>query len=594
MTAAIGVTKTGGAGDDHLKGTADDDQLFGGAGNDKLEGGKGDDLLEGGDGDDTLWDEDGSNRMLGGAGDDELLYWGDGTTVLDGGTGNDRLIFGRTSTTVFGGDGNDSILSRDFNSTVERTHTVDAGSGDDFFQPYLNPLTTLQLTGGTGRDSYDLFYATSTRGAGKVFINDFQAGIGGDMLSVDAQVDMMAQFAPTLRNPFVAGFARFLQSGTDTLFQVKVVEYPEQGAPYVSDDFFTVAILRNTNANAIVADNILGRFDPYGFPSLPAHITGTALPDRLRGGLSDDYIAGGDGNDMLTGGDGNDEIHGDGGNDALNGDRGDDIMHGGAGEDFLNGGDGSDQMYGGAGDDSFYSDHGDDQLSGGLGNDFMSAGPGNDKLLGGDGSDKLIGDIGSDAIDGGAGIDLAEYHEPLASIQIRRTAAGVEIQDNSRGTEIHIDVLTNVERLSFGGDSRTYAIDIDGNAGQAYRLYQAAFNRTPDGAGLKYWIGALDAGSVKLLDMAAFFIDSTEFKAAYGSNPGNGLFLDKLYDNILHRKPDAAGYDYWLNVLDKKYATQTELLASFSESAENVAALVGVIGNGFWIGDSGAIVQPAL
>mgnify|MGYP003459013994 CR=1 FL=1 len=55
----------------------------------------------------------------------------------------------------------------------------------------------------------------------------------------------------------------------------------------------------------------------------------------------------------------------------------------------------------------------------------------------------------------------------------------------------------------------------------------------------------------------------------------------KFYQNVLHRQPDPAGYDYWVKVLDDKLATLPAVLAAISESPENQDALAAVIGAGF-------------
>lgn len=52
------------------------------------------------------------------------------------------------------------------------------------------------------------------------------------------------------------------------------------------------------------------------------------------------------------------------------------------------------------------------------------------------------------------------------------------------------DTISGADRIEFLDG--TYAFDVDGNAGQAYRLYQAAFDRTPDTSGLSHWIKAMD------------------------------------------------------------------------------------------------------
>jgi subtilisin family serine protease len=189
-------------------------------------------------------------------------------------------------------------------------------------------------------------------------------------------------------------------------------------------------------------------------------------------------------------------------------------------------------------------------------------------------SKTLLGTPGNDALIGGVGIDTAVFSGARSQYVISSTTDGWQISSTSDG----VDTLKSVERVKFS--DATIALDVSGTAGQAYRIFQAAFNRAPDAAGLGYWINVMDKGS-PLKAIAQGFVDSPEFKALYGSNPTNAQIVSKLYDNVLHRSPDAAGYDYWLGVLDRQDASVAEVLAQFGESPENQAALVGVIGNGF-------------
>lgn len=80
------------------------------------------------------------------------------------------------------------------------------------------------------------------------------------------------------------------------------------------------------------------------------------------------------------------------------------------------------------------------------------------------------------------------------------------------------------------------------------RLYRAFFNREPDVGGASYWILEYDRGA-SLDDLAFGFSNSTEFLAAYGSNLTDDAFLRILYGNILGRTPDDAGLAYWLGEL---------------------------------------------
>ncbi len=188
-------------------------------------------------------------------------------------------------------------------------------------------------------------------------------------------------------------------------------------------------------------------------------------------------------------------------------------------------------------------------------------------------NDQLASSTTNDSLDGAAGIDTVRYNCNRSSFTVTKTASGWTVGSQSEG----LDTLSNVERLRFGDE--TLALDISGNAGQAYRLYQAAFNRTPDNEGLKYWIGQLDAG-MPLQEVAARFIDSAEFRQLYGTNPNNADFLTRLYNNVLHRTPDAGGYAWWLNQLNTGAHSPTTALMGFSESPENQAGVLNAIING--------------
>ena len=64
----------------------------------------------------------------------------------------------------------------------------------------------------------------------------------------------------------------------------------------------------------------------------------------------------------------------------------------------------------------------------------------------------------------------------------------------------------------------------------------------------------------------------------YGANPNDAQFVDALYANVLHRTPDAAGYDFWMHSI--QLVSRAQVLVDFSESAENQAQVIGAIQNG--------------
>lgn len=189
---------------------------------------------------------------------------------------------------------------------------------------------------------------------------------------------------------------------------------------------------------------------------------------------------------------------------------------------------------------------------------------------------------GNDRIDGAGGVDTVINRCNRAYFTIVQTTTGWTVQSNAEG----LDTLLNIERLQFADG--TLALDIDGIAGQGYRIYQAALNRTPDIGGLKYWIDQMDwikerNKGMDLQEVSARFIDSKEFKDLYGTNPTNEEFITLLYKNVLHRGPDQGGYLWWVNELNFGKRTKIKVLADFSESEENKLQVLPTIGNGIWL-----------
>ena len=138
------------------------------------------------------------------------------------------------------------------------------------------------------------------------------------------------------------------------------------------------------------------------------------------------------------------------------------------------------------------------------------------------------------------------------------------------GTAENTSVFFGVERFDFGDE--TLAFDFDGNAGQAYRLYQAAYDREPDQGGVSFWTGVLDDGN-SLDFVAEHFVTADEFIERYGDATSDTQYVDLLYNNVLHRVPDQAGYDFWVaRMVDG--LDRADMLIEFSESDENEQQVV--------------------
>lgn len=160
-------------------------------------------------------------------------------------------------------------------------------------------------------------------------------------------------------------------------------------------------------------------------------------------------------------------------------------------------------------------------------------------------------------------VDGAVLSGARASYTLSRRDGVLTIVDNT-GRD-RTQTVRDPFRLDF--TDLTLAFDVDGNAGQTYRLYRAAFNRKPDSGGIGFWIRGMDGGLAPQ-EMARAFMASAEFTGMYGAAPTHEQVITALYANVLQRAPDAGGAAFWLGHLANGMPLADVLLA-FSESPEN-------------------------
>ena len=505
--------------------------LQGGSGNDKLSGNFLDDTLLGNAGDDTLAGDGGNDQLDGGAGNDSL-NGGSGDDRLAGGPGADTLADTTGNNRLDGGAGNDRLFSSGTGSNV-----LIGGEGDD------------QLSSAGGDDSLDGGSGDDELGVSALYYGQapaahavkLQGGEGNDVLQINSGT--AAALSVTASGGDGADTFKLAVSFSETTITITdfnaaagdKLGIDTVGSHYVQpySNPFVTGLLALQQAGT---DTLL-RYDPSGHADSASASTLATLKNVTASTLTANAFVQGFDPRAAIGGISN------------------------------IGGEGADSFIGGNHVDTLVGGGGSDRLTGLGGNDILRGNAGNDVLFGGDGNDQ---------VDGGAGLDFARFTWRLADYRIVQEGGTVTVT-NLAGAD-GADVLTGVERLIF--NDRVYALDVDGNAGSVYRLYQAAFDRKPDDGGLSYWIFQADTG-VGLKDIAQAFTRSSEFIRLYGTAPDNAGLVTRIYQNILDRTPDAAGLNYWVDLLDRKALTVPEVLANFSESAENVAAVGQIIGQGF-------------
>lgn len=202
---------------------------------------------------------------------------------------------------------------------------------------------------------------------------------------------------------------------------------------------------------------------------------------------------------------------------------------------------------------------------------------GNDTLIGNDVNNRLTGGKGNDGLDGGEGRDTAFFSGTLGQYTVSIPTNGVtRVTDGVAGRD-GIDSLAAVERLHFSDCNMGLDTGRGENAGEAYRIYKAAFNRVPDVEGLGFWINALDQG-YSLAQVGDSFTTTPEFQRVYGANSSNYTFVNQLYQHVLNRGADTEGFNFWNNALNAGYsrgavlAVYTECPETIQQTAQLVAA----------------------
>jgi Ca2+-binding RTX toxin-like protein len=631
----------GGAGDDKLYGSRGDDTLIGGDGNDTFysEGGK--DHIYGGNGDDYIDASqrfDFSTGKWVTSTDDVYVDGGAGADRVYGGGGNDTYIIDNRLDVVFDRGGIDKgTISADWfkaNPAIENwtwapgvqqlPYWLDALTNLDAPQlgaqvstthvvKYCFAQTPASFFSDTDKNGFTPFNADQIAYMKKVLayiesvINvhfvettdaegpytivmannkqEHSAGYGGQISDHPGGIFMMAlsQYA---QNPAGDNGGEFYRVALHEIGHTLGLKHPfadpdaDGGialGPYLpkSEDKFSVTVMSYTEQKSIPG----GTYGPLDIAALQ-YLYG---PSAAVNAGDTTYAVKADSGLLIGDGAGTDTIDGSAQSRPITmflepgywshvGDKADTITA--AGQFTVGFGTVIENAVGGSGADQIVGNGAANAIDGGAGDDVLDGAAGDDRLVGGAGNDRLTGGAGNDRLEGGDGLDTAVLGATMSGFTVARGTDGWTVTDKT-GT-LGIDTLVGVERMVFADGA--IALDVDGTAAQAYRLYAAAFNRTPDAGGLGYWLSALDRG-MSLDVIATMFSQNDEFTKMYGATRTPESFLTTVYQNILHRAPDQDGFDFWAKAMHSGWS-EGQVLALFSESGENKAQVVGQIEHG--------------
>ena len=198
---------------------------------------------------------------------------------------------------------------------------------------------------------------------------------------------------------------------------------------------------------------------------------------------------------------------------------------------------------------TFKLSSGADAVVTGSNNTFISTGGatytvnGNDEVISAAGGDTITLSASStgDQITG-AGVDTVVLPNSYSNYTIKQITGGVTVTNTSTDSS---NTLTNIAQIEFSDITLVFDLHSAEDT-LVYELYQAAYDRTPDNAGFRYWANVGDANHLSALTLADAFLTAPEFTQDYGSNPTNTHYVTELYTNVLGRAPDAGGLSYWI------------------------------------------------
>ncbi len=97
------------------------------------------------------------------------------------------------------------------------------------------------------------------------------------------------------------------------------------------------------------------------------------------------------------------------------------------------------------------------------------------------------------------------------------------------------------------------------------RLYENILNRTPDSAGFNYWVKQLLFENKSATSVAKDFFRSKEFEDA---NLSNEEFVKRTYLTLLNREAEPTGLAYWVNEIEEHGKLRDQIFYGFALSDE--------------------------
>jgi len=98
------------------------------------------------------------------------------------------------------------------------------------------------------------------------------------------------------------------------------------------------------------------------------------------------------------------------------------------------------------------------------------------------------------------------------------------------------------------------------------QLYVAYFNRPADAGGIAHWANFMTNGGTAA-QISAAFAQSMEYQTAYNQTTNAGV-VTQIYQNLFGRSPEAAGLAFWVKALNDKSITVDNMVTTIASAAQ--------------------------
>lgn len=206
--------------------------------------------------------------------------------------------------------------------------------------------------------------------------------------------------------------------------------------------------------------------------------------------------------------------------------------------------------------------------------DYVQDSAGNDIALTGSGDDTIEFGSGNDTIDGGSGFDVGTLIGGTGfAFSFDADSNTLTITTGTGATHELLNVNYVASNQAEANDFASGVVvmvsaDADSNTAT---LYQVALGRRPDEAGYEFWLNENAGSDMSEMDLAVMqanqFVASEEFQSATEGMSQTDV-INMLYQNAFGRDADPAGLAFYLGELEAGNKDIADIVADFLFSDE--------------------------